>query len=276
MPNPTASSRWRQFRNVDATDDAGLLADFLDDIASVPSVGDTKRESLGLLGLHAGQSVLDVGCGTGREVRELARIVGASGRVAGLDSSAQLIAYARASSDSLAPASIEYVVGDAHELPFPAETFDACRADRTLQHLAQPEIALREMVRVVRSGGRVVVTEGGWTLRASALDPDLTNRVLGVLTTGEDDKQWIGYLLPVMFHLVGLAEVSSLCEQHKIHDFDELSRLLNLDRTVAESVAAGVVDPHRADAWVRELHAALRERTAWVDLDMIHLAGVKP
>lgn len=60
--------------------------------------------------------------------------------------------------------------GDAIALPFGAGEFDACRADRTLQHVAVPEAPLAEMVRVTRASGRVVVTESRWGLVAPALD----------------------------------------------------------------------------------------------------------
>ena len=50
-------------------------------------------------------------------------------------------------------------VGDGATLPFAASTFGAARADRVLQHLADPFGALREMIRVTRPGGRVIVAD---------------------------------------------------------------------------------------------------------------------
>jgi SAM-dependent methyltransferase len=267
---------FRACRDVDADEDPQSLGGYLDDIASVGCVADTKRRSLELLLARAGDAVLDVGCGTGGEVRKLAGIVGRSGRVVGLDRSAELIGQARARCAEVNGAGTEFVVGDADELPFADETFDACRADRTLQHVTHPDRALAEMVRVVRSGGRVVVTEGGWELHAPTLDAGLTNRILGVVLTTEDDRQWVGFLLPVLFKIAGLADVLGHRERHAVQAFDEVSRLWNLDRTLAQSVATGAVAPHDAEAWLRDLRWAVHDGEAWLELDMVHFAGIKP
>jgi ubiquinone/menaquinone biosynthesis C-methylase UbiE len=267
---------YRACRDVDAEADPQSLGGYLDDIASVGYVEEIKRRSLELLGAKAGDAVLDVGCGTGGEVRKLADIVGRSGRVAGLDRSAQLIAQARGRCAEIDQPRIEFVVGDAHQLPFADQTFDGCRADRTLQHLTKPDQALAEMARVVRSGGRVVVTEGGWELNAPTLDAELTNRILSAVLTTEDDRQWVGFLLPVLFKIAGLADVRAYRERHAIHAFDELARLWNLDRTLAQSVATGAVAPGDAEAWLQRLRRAVNDGEAWLELDMVHLAGVKP
>jgi len=63
----------------------------------------------------------------------------------------------------------EVVVADAHSLPFPSESFDGAWADRTFQHLADPLAALRELVRVVRPGGRIVIA-----------DPDYGTQVVNI------------------------------------------------------------------------------------------------
>jgi ubiquinone/menaquinone biosynthesis C-methylase UbiE len=91
------ASRWRSYSDVDAAGDPRSLGGQLDDIASVPFVAAEKARSIELLGLARGLSVLDVGCGTGPELHELAEIVGPGGRVVGLDRSAALLEVARRS-----------------------------------------------------------------------------------------------------------------------------------------------------------------------------------
>ena len=102
----------------------------------------------------AGGAALDVACGTGALTRALARRVGPSGRVVGLDFSAGMLDGARRRSPGMT-----WVQGDALELPFGDGEFDAATIAFGLRNLADPARGLAEMARVVRPGGRTVVLE---------------------------------------------------------------------------------------------------------------------
>ena len=82
-----------------------------------------------MLELNPGNRVLDVGCGTGDDAREIAALVGPTGTVVGLDASATMVAEAR--KRALATElSIEFIEGDALNLPFPAESWQRSAGDR--------------------------------------------------------------------------------------------------------------------------------------------------
>ena len=113
-----------------------------------------RRAAATATGVGPGGAVLDVACGTGALTRALARRAGRTGRVVGLDFSPGMLEGARRRSPGLA-----WVEGDAQELPFGDAEFDATTMAFGLRNLAQPERGLREMARVVRPGGRMVVLE---------------------------------------------------------------------------------------------------------------------
>ena len=99
-----------------------------------------------------GQSVLDVACGTGVLARAVADRVGLSGSVAGLDPSEEMLEVARRKSDT-----IEWRMGRAEAIPFPDESFDAVVSQFGIMFFEKPAGALREMIRVLRPGGRLAV-----------------------------------------------------------------------------------------------------------------------
>jgi len=99
--------------------------------------------------LESGRSLLDVGCGPGTITDDLAARL-APGSVIGLDASAGVVATAAATAVA---SNVQFVVGDAYSLPFDDGTFDIVHAHQTLQHLADPVAALREMRRVLVPGG---------------------------------------------------------------------------------------------------------------------------
>lgn len=96
--------------------------------------------------------VLDVACGTGVLACAAAEIVGPQGIVVGLDASEEMLAVARRKG-----ARVEWRHGRAEALPFPDASFDACASQFGLMFFEDRAAALREMMRVLRPGGRLAV-----------------------------------------------------------------------------------------------------------------------
>jgi ubiquinone/menaquinone biosynthesis C-methylase UbiE len=102
--------------------------------------------------VEPGQRVLDVACGTGVLACTLAERVGLGGSVVGLDPSEEMLEVARTKSDA-----IEWRTGRAESIPFPDESFDAVVSQFGIMFFDDPGGALREMMRVMRPGGRLAV-----------------------------------------------------------------------------------------------------------------------
>ncbi|MFD1322477.1 demethylmenaquinone methyltransferase [Micromonospora sonneratiae] len=110
-----------------------------------------RRATRAALRLLPGERVLDVGAGTGVSTQELAE----SGAYAvGADLSLGMLRSGKQSRPE-----VPLLAGDALRLPFPDETFDAVTISFALRNISDTEAALREMARVTRPGGRLVVCE---------------------------------------------------------------------------------------------------------------------
>ena len=103
--------------------------------------------------IEVGQSVLDVACGTGVIANGASERVGATGFVTGLDNNPAMIAVASARSGN----KVQWRTADAQDLPFPDRSFDRVICQLGLQYFPDRTAAVREMRRVLRPGGRVVV-----------------------------------------------------------------------------------------------------------------------
>ena len=116
---------------------------------------DEDRQKLRLLEIVAGDCVLDVACGPGNTTRTFVGEVGTNGLVVGVDSSASMLAQAVRETPDDDP--IGYVRGDAADLPFGDDTFDAISCYGALYLMDDPFVSLQEMVRVLKPGGRIAV-----------------------------------------------------------------------------------------------------------------------
>jgi SAM-dependent methyltransferase len=151
--------------------------------------------------------VLDVACGTGVVARAVADLLDDDGTVVGVDINDGMLDVARRR-----PPQIEWHRGPAEALPFDEESFDAVVCQFGLMFFEHPAAALREMVRVTRSGGRIAVAV--WDVLANvpgyATVTELLQRLFGDEAA---DAVRAPYLLGEvvtlrgLFHRAGIADV---------------------------------------------------------------------
>lgn len=106
-----------------------------------------------------GASVLDCCCGTGELALELARMVGPAGEVIGVDFAEEMLVRARQKAVKARFQNATFVQGDALSLPLPDDRVAAATVAFGVRNLADYEAGFRELVRVVRPGGRIVCLE---------------------------------------------------------------------------------------------------------------------
>jgi SAM-dependent methyltransferase len=118
------------------------------------------------LGLRAGSSLIDVGCGAGRHSFEAFRrgadVVAFDQDVAELNNVDAILTAMQDQGEAPASAKAEAVKGDALDLPYDDGTFDFVIASEILEHVPADEQAIDELIRVLKPGGRLAVTVPRW------------------------------------------------------------------------------------------------------------------
>jgi ubiquinone/menaquinone biosynthesis C-methylase UbiE len=246
------------FANVDATSEPAALVSHQDRLNSQAAIRAYKQRAYAMLELGLGDHVLDVGCGAGDDVRALARIVGPTGRAIGVDVSETMVASARSRGAGLELPG-EFQTADAYQLDFPDAVFDAGRADRVLHHLDDPGRALRELARVVRPGGRVVVTEPDFdTFVIDHPDHALTRRIRTAYATGAARNGGLGRHLYALFVDHGFTGIRVEPVPILLTDLDQAHDVMWIRPSLERAQVAGDVSAAEASGWLQDLEEAHR------------------
>lgn len=201
------------------------------------------------LGLDPASRVLDLGCGTGVDLQ---RMAGLGGTCVGIDRS---LAMVRASQETVGGRA-GLVCGDGAALPFGAGAFDACWSRAVLLHTSRPASVVAEISRVVRRGGRVVLSEPDHgTHITNTPELDVFDRVLRYRRTTFRNPL-VGRRLPELVVAAGM-RVEAVLATPIVHTSLATARASGgpFDVAVESAVSAGAVTSDEAQRYLDSLEA---------------------
>lgn len=188
------------------------LAEVYDDFYVPALLGEWARMVVEKAGLQADHRVLDVGCGTGIVARTVADRMASDGHVVGIDPNEGMLAIARRKAPG-----VVWRQGSAEALPFEDDAFDLVLSQFALMFFGDRPSAIREMVRVLRPGGSLVVAV--W---ASAEDFPIYRELAALLRRHYGEEVLEGFLAP---HSLGSPErIARVFEDGGVDDLEIVRR----------------------------------------------------
>ncbi|CTQ56272.1 Demethylmenaquinone methyltransferase [Roseibium album] len=181
----------RHFKSLNKVSETEDYVSALEAFDSIPQLQELKAVARKKSGISQGDKVLDVGCGFGLETTRLAKLVQPNGAISGLDLSSAFIDEARKRA-ALSDLGIDYATGAAQDLPYADNRFDHVRAERILIYLRDYQLALSEMKRVLRPGGRLSLIEPDFSTNTINLpNRDLVRRVIDHEVSQAVEQGWL-------------------------------------------------------------------------------------
>lgn len=287
----------KEWKNPDVAHDPSSYIRYLDRIfegmkESGPAK-DYKYQVYEMMKIEPGDSIIDVGCGTGDDVYALSKILsqaGKGGKVVGVDISESMVREAQIRlnknfnknecNSNLSDADdlkTEFRKGDAQNLcEIPSNSFHICRSDRSLQHMPSPKAAIDEMVRILKpTVGRIIVSEPDWETLVidSPSYPHITRKIINHFTDTRVNG-WMGRQLPRLFRNAGLTNIKVIPQTAPMNNLPFI-RSAYLDKAKRIALEAGVVTEEEAAAWMSELDNLYEEGQFFSSLTIYCVRGIK-
>jgi ubiquinone/menaquinone biosynthesis C-methylase UbiE len=147
--------------DIDA-DKQAMIAQRLEMRATMPKFAAIRDAYFGTIGLPSVKHVLELGCGTGAVCRAIATWPGFKGKVTGSDLSGSLIDAAKELTNAAGIEGITYLQADGQGSTAHDGAFDMVLGHTVISHVSDPDALIREALRLVRPGGRVVIHDGDY------------------------------------------------------------------------------------------------------------------
>jgi SAM-dependent methyltransferase len=237
------------FDRVDQTGEAQKFIEWLDTERRLRS----GRDALDALTIRPSERVLDVGCGPGADLAVISELVGSSGFAVGIDLSMAMVeaSISRLGSTDLR---LACAMANGQSLPFADASVDACWIRAVLVHAPEPARAVAECARVLRPGGRLVVSEPDHgTHVVSSSELEIFERIKANRRQ-HFRHPLIGRQLGGLLNAAGLVEVEVWATPIVYTDLATArSRGGPFDVAASDAVRAGDVTPEEASAYLASL-----------------------
>ncbi len=255
--------------------EAVQMAAFLEERSRFPDAQEVNQMLCEVVAAKPGELLLEVGSGSGVLCRLLAPRVQPDGCIVGMEISPEMTAEAQKYNLSEGSnGSIAFETGAAEALPYSDASFDGAIAARLLLHVSDPDVVIREMTRVVKPEGRVVVMDWDFdTVTVDHPDREQTRRLLQWRSDHHGGNNWSGRQLWRRMKTAGLHNLS-VHPRVTVANCEADGLTQSLWRAAQVACDGGAVSPAEKEAWVQELKNRIQAGTFFASIVYFIVRGI--
>lgn len=263
---------WDDFGGLDDSEQFEFLQGSLKAMDAQASNQKIQQHIIEKMQLKAGDHVLEVGCGLGLRAKRIAQSCSSQVVVTAVDKSEKIIALAKEMS---AAENIHYTVDDAKALSFPDKLFDVVTAERLLICFDDALPVLKEMIRVLKPGGLLVITDfDPASILITPADQVMHQIFMNIYMPSFADI-FIGRKLPMLFKTAGLTILDVILNSSDERDITHLEKIIPLQQVLEGGVRAEVLAQEQAQHWHADLRRASRDGTFLYAITVVSMVGIK-
>ncbi len=233
-----------------------------------------RTSMMDVLNLRSGENVLEFGCGGGFYAYEAAQFVGSTGRVSAVDISEDQVSAARERCKEFEY--VDFQVANIQNMPFNDNQFDVAFGVQVLEYVSEPDQAISEVRRVLRTGGRIAILSTNWG--SVVWNSNNHDRMKRVLETWDNHVPFpnLPAILPERLRANGFQVSQQLPVPiiNTVHSENSFSRWLA--PMVKSYVAAqGTVPAAEVEAWADEFSELERRGAYWFSSTPVVTQAIK-
>ncbi|HWZ36292.1 MAG TPA: methyltransferase domain-containing protein [Mucilaginibacter sp.] len=202
-------------------------------------------------------TIIDLGCGAGKDVIELAKIVGEGTRVIGIDHDPVMLEQGTADAKDLN--NVEFILSEAYPLPFADASVNGLRTERVIQHLKEPQKVVDEIARILKQGSPVVIVETDWhSLALYTPFTDTQKKLNAYLTDTKINNGFAARKLTHYLKQTGFKDINFQIHPFILTKLDEANQYLWIEKMIQETAEHGFITQQEFE----QLYGALKEADA--------------
>lgn len=205
----------------------------------------TKERSYNLLSPQTMETIVDIGCGVGQDVINLAK---SGANIIGIDNDKNFIEIAKKQQHN--DLQFQFIYCQADNIPIPSSTIDKVRFDRVLQHISEHEKVLNEVTRILKPNGVLQIIDTDYLSCSLFLEDEILERK--IIETVAYKKIPNGHKirkLPSTLKRIGFTLTTTEIHNYIVNDFEFANYIIRFDNLIKEEFNNGNITDNQLDLW---------------------------
>lgn len=235
-----------------------------------------KARSYKMLNINRGNVIADLGCGNGHDTRMLSNEVGEDGLVFGVDHNGLILSEAIDESIKKCIKNIQYFNANLEDIPIGDLTCDSVRIERVFQHLSDPLIVMKEINRILKHNGNLVVVETDWLgLRFFTNDIDNEKKFIEYLVNKKLNNGNASNRLIEYMHEFNFSKIEFEIVPFVLNSFQMANLIVKIEEVVKESIEMGYDGAIKLQEWIKKLKILDENEMLRGKIDIVLIKGEK-